>query len=125
MQCPSPRGKESRSPGGEREQYRSFAVRDAKPEDPPDMRQGINIWGKVYDTVHWANTPLGSRSRGFVWFFSFLAWYEDIKRRKQNVILLLDEPGLSLHGRAQAALPRYFEPSCRPISFYTPRIRPS
>ena len=86
-----------------------FDVRDAKPEDPPDMRKGINVWGEVYDTVHWAHTPLGSRSRGFVWFFSFLAWYEDIKRRKQNVILLLDEPGLSLHGRAQADLLKYFE----------------
>lgn len=86
-----------------------FDVRDAKPEDPPDMRQGINVWGEVYDTVHWAHTPLGTRSRGFVWFFSFLAWYEDIKRQKQNVILLLDEPGLSLHGRAQTDLLRYFE----------------
>lgn len=86
-----------------------FDVRDAKPEDPPDMRQGINVWGEVYDTVHWASTPLGTRSRGFVWFFSFLAWYEDIKRQKQNVILLLDEPGLSLHGRAQGDLLRYFE----------------
>ncbi|WP_246327757.1 ATP-dependent nuclease [Candidatus Competibacter phosphatis] len=86
-----------------------FDVRDAKPEDPPGMRNGINVWGEVYDTVHWAHTPLGTRSRGFVWFFSFLAWYEDIKRQKQNVILLLDEPGLSLHGRAQADLLRYFE----------------
>lgn len=86
-----------------------FDVRDAKPEDPEGMRQGINVWGEVYDTVHWAHTPLRTRSRGFVWFFSFLAWYEDIKRQKQNVILLLDEPGLSLHGRAQADLLRYFE----------------
>jgi hypothetical protein len=86
-----------------------FDVRDGKPEDPVGMQSGINVWGEVYDTVHWAHTPLGSRSRGFVWFFSFLAWYEDIKRQKQNVILLLDEPGLSLHGRAQADLLRYFE----------------
>lgn len=86
-----------------------FDVRDAKSEDPEGMRQGINVWGEVYDTVHWAHTPLRTRSRGFVWFFSFLAWYEDIKRQKQNVILLLDEPGLSLHGRAQADLLKYFE----------------
>lgn len=86
-----------------------FDVRDAKPQDPPGMQQGINVWGEVYDTVHWASTPLGTRSRGFVWFFSFLAWYEDIKRQRQNVILLLDEPGLSLHGRAQGDLLRYFE----------------
>ena len=86
-----------------------FDVRDAKPDDPEGMREGINIWGEVYDTVHWASTPIGSRSRGFVWFFSFLAWYEDIKQQKKNVILLLDEPGLSLHGRAQGDLLRYFD----------------
>ena len=86
-----------------------FDVRDAKPNDPEGMQQGVNIWGEVYDTVHMAHTPLDSRSRGFVWFFSFLAWYEDLKRRGEDVILLLDEPGLSLHGRAQGDLLRYFE----------------
>ena len=86
-----------------------FDVRDGKPEDPEGMRDGINVWGEVHDTVHWATTPLRNRSRGFVWFFSFLAWYEDVKRQKQNVILLLDEPGLSLHGRAQSDLLKYFD----------------
>jgi len=86
-----------------------FDVRDAKAGDPEGMREGVNVWGEVYDSVHWATTPLSNRSRGFVWFFSFLAWYEDVKRQGQNVILLLDEPGLSLHGRAQADLLRYFD----------------
>lgn len=86
-----------------------FDVRDAKSGDPEGMQNGVNIWGEVYDTVHMASTPLDSRSRGFVWFFSFLAWYEDIKRQEHDVILLLDEPGLSLHGRAQGDLLRYFE----------------
>lgn len=86
-----------------------FDVRDAKCGDPEGMREGVNVWGEVYDSVHWATTPLSNRSRGFVWFFSFLAWYEDVKRKGQNVILLLDEPGLSLHGRAQADLLRYFD----------------
>ena len=86
-----------------------FDVREAKPQDPEGMQSGINVWGEVYDAVHWAHTPLGSRSRGFIWFFSFLAWYEDVKRQKQNVILLLDEPGLSLHGRAQGDLLNYFD----------------
>lgn len=91
-----------------------FDVREAKPEDPPHMRSGVNIWGKVYDSVHWATTELGSRSRGFVWFFSFLAWYEDVKRDRQNVILLLDEPGLSLHGKAQGDLLAYIEQELKP-----------
>lgn len=91
-----------------------FDVRDAKPQDPPEMRDGTTIWGEIYDSVHWAHTPLKSRSRGFIWFFSFLAWYEDVKRRGENVFLLLDEPGLSLHGRAQADLLKYFEDELAP-----------
>lgn len=89
-------------------------VREGKPQDPEHMRQGQNIWGRVHDQVHWADTELGSRSKGFIWFFSFLAWYEDVKREGENVILLLDEPGLSLHGRAQADLLRYIEIELKP-----------
>jgi len=91
-----------------------FDIRDARPEDPEGMQSGQNIWGRVYDQVHWATTELGSRSKGFVWFFSFLAWYEDVKRSGDDVILLLDEPGLSLHGRAQADLLAYIEEELRP-----------
>ena len=50
-----------------------FDVREARPQDPEGMQSGINVWGEVYDSVHWAHTPLGTRSRGFIWFFSFLA----------------------------------------------------
>ena len=86
-----------------------FDVRPPQPEDPEGMRNGTNIWAEIYDTLHMVTTELGARSRGFVWFFSFLAWYGDVQRDKQNVILLLDEPGLSLHGKAQGDLLRYFE----------------
>lgn len=86
-----------------------FDVREARPEDPEGMRNGPNIWGEVYDDKHMVTTELGTRSRGFVWFFSFLAWYSDLKRQNQRLILLLDEPGLTLHGKAQADLLRYFE----------------
>ncbi|ACS54507.1 conserved hypothetical protein [Rhizobium leguminosarum bv. trifolii WSM1325] len=91
-----------------------FDVREAMADDPVEMRSGHNIWGRVYDQVHWATTELSSRSRGFVWFFSFLAWYEDVKRARKNIILLLDEPGTSLHGRAQGDLLRYIEQELRP-----------
>ena len=86
-----------------------FDVRPAQPKDPEGMRNGTNIWAEVYDTRHMVTTELGTRSRGFVWFFSFLAWYGDVQRKKQNTILLLDEPGMSLHGKAQGDLLRYFE----------------
>ena len=86
-----------------------FDVRDGKPHDPPDMRSGPNILGRVEDTREMVTTSLGTRSRGFVWFFSFLAWYSNLRRTQANLILLLDEPGLSLHAKAQADLLEYFE----------------
>ena len=86
-----------------------FDVRPAQPADPQGMQSGTNIWAEVYDTLNRVTTELGTRSRGFVWFFSFLAWYGDVQRDKKNVIILLDEPGLSLHGKAQRDLLTYFE----------------
>jgi hypothetical protein len=86
-----------------------FDVRVAKPSDPEGMTQGHNLWGEVYDTKQYASTALGSRSKGFVWFFSFIAWYSQVKESGNKTILLLDEPGLTLHGRAQGDLLRYFE----------------
>ena len=88
-------------------------VREARPGDPPNMRQGTNIWGEVYDTKHFVTTEIGTRSRGFIWFFSFLAWYGDLCTKDENVILLLDEPGLSLHGKAQGDLLGYFDSEVR------------
>lgn len=86
-----------------------FDARPGLPGDPEGMREGTNIWGEVYDTKHLASTGLGTRSAGFVWFFSFLAWYSSVKKRNEPLVLLLDEPGLSLHGKAQEDLLRYFE----------------
>ncbi|MDE3268443.1 MAG: AAA family ATPase [Chloroflexota bacterium] len=91
-----------------------FDIREARPQDGPGMDQGTNIWGRVEDTRHMVSTALGTRSKGFVWFFSFLAWYDKLRRDGENLILLLDEPGLSLHGRAQADLLAYFEQELRP-----------
>ena len=87
----------------------SFDVRPALPGDPDGMRQGTNIWGEVFDSKHLVSTGIGTRSAGFVWFFSFLAWYSAVKKRSEPLVLLLDEPGLSLHGKAQGDLLRYFE----------------
>jgi len=87
----------------------NFDVRQALAGDPEGMREGWNVWGGVYDSKHLVTTNLGTRSRGFVWFFSFLAWYSALKAKNQPLILLLDEPGLSLHGKAQEDLLKYFE----------------
>ncbi len=91
-----------------------FDIRPAQPHDPDGMTEGTNIWGRVQDTNHMVSTALGTRSRGFVWFFSFLAWYSKLRKEGEKLILLLDEPGLSLHARAQADLLRYFEEQLKP-----------
>ncbi len=92
----------------------TFDIRPAQPNDPDGMNSGTNIWGRVRDTRRMVTTALGSRSRGFVWFFSFLAWYSKTRKEEENLILLLDEPGLSLHAKAQADLLRYFEKELQP-----------
>lgn len=86
-----------------------FDVREARRHDPDGMQSGTNIWSEVEDTRHYVTTEIGTRSRGFIWFFSFLAWYGDVREKGENVILLLDEPGLSLHAKAQEDLLKYFE----------------
>ena len=91
-----------------------FDIRPAQSGDPQGMTSGTNIWGRVEDTKHYVTTPLGTRSRGFVWFFSFLAWYQKLRLENQNLILLLDEPGLSLHAKAQGDLLSYFEEELAP-----------
>jgi len=94
----------------------SFDVRPAGPGDPEGMRSGTNIWVEIYDARHKVTTGAGTRSRGFVCFFSFLAWYSRVKREDQPLILLLDEPGLSLHAKAQEYLLRYFEQEVKGVN---------
>lgn len=91
-----------------------FDIRPGRPGDPEGMTSGMNILGRVHDTKHMVSTPLGTRSRGFVWFFSFLAWYSQLREKGGELILLLDEPGLSLHAKAQEDLLRYFERELTP-----------
>ena len=91
-----------------------FDIRPGQPEDPEGMQNGMNILGRVVDTKHMVSTSLGTRSRGFVWFFSFLAWYSQLRQNGEDLILLLDEPGLSLHAKAQEDLLHYFEEELKP-----------
>ncbi|MGL5827599.1 MAG: ATP-dependent nuclease, partial [Nocardioides sp.] len=58
---------------------------------------------RVEDERHDFSNRLDRRSTGFQWFISFLAAFLEFEQDK-NLILLLDEPGLSLHARAQMDL---------------------
>lgn len=46
-------------------------------------------------------TNFDTRSTGFQWFFSFFAAFSEHQDSDKAVIVLLDEPGTSLHGDAQ------------------------
>lgn len=59
----------------------------------------INV--RIKNQRHQVTLPFDERSRGFVWFFSFMAYFSDIKTDGENLVLLLDEPGLNLHAKAQ------------------------
>jgi predicted ATP-dependent endonuclease of OLD family len=58
---------------------------------------------RVEDTRHDFSSRLDRRSTGFQWFVSFIASFLEFEK-DANLILLLDEPGLSLHARAQMDL---------------------
>ena len=50
-----------------------------------------------------------SESHGFLWFFSFLMTQKHFYTDDNDVILLLDEPGVSLHAKAKKDLLQFFE----------------
>ena len=62
---------------------------------------------RVEDTRHAFTNNFGQRSSGFRWFFSFLAAFTEFEGRNEPVVVLLDEPGLTLHARAQGDLLRF------------------
>lgn len=84
-------------------------IDNAKPKDPAPFNTGMVADIRIKNTNHKATLPLSERSAGFVWFFSFLAQFKQLKKTpgNNNAIVLLDEPGLTLHGKAQGDLLRY------------------
>src|SRR5262245_25565302 len=86
-----------------------FDVRPGHPGDPPGYQSGTNVWVNVYDSTHWVTVRIGTRSRGFIWFFSFLAWFFQQQKSGKPMILLMDEPGVFLHANAQGDLLRFIE----------------
>lgn len=75
-------------------------------EAPLDRAPLLQV--RVENRHHRVTVPFDERSRGFVWFFSFLAYFSKLESEStQPLILLLDEPGLSLHATAQHDLLRF------------------
>ncbi|KZC15435.1 AAA family ATPase [Rhodanobacter sp. FW104-R8] len=76
---------------------------DAK--DVAPYNSGVNLYIRIKNRRHGVTVPFDQRSKGFIWFFSFLVWFDAVQSRaatKDALVLLLDEPGLNLHALAQA-----------------------
>jgi predicted ATP-dependent endonuclease of OLD family len=63
---------------------------------------------------HSLSLPFDEHSTGFRWFFSFLAAFSEYEFRDTPVIILLDEPALGLHAKAQSDFLRFIEERLAP-----------
>jgi predicted ATP-dependent endonuclease of OLD family len=84
-------------------------IAEGKVGDKPPFNSGTIVKIRIENSNHRVTVPLSERSAGFVWFFSFLSQFKQLKKTAGNAIILLDEPGLTLHGKAQSDLLRYIE----------------
>jgi predicted ATPase len=81
----------------------------AKPGDQAPYNSGYIFSTRIENARHDSSVTFDDRSTGFVWFFSFLVWFFKLQKDNENLFVLLDEPGLTLHAKAQADLLRYFK----------------
>lgn len=80
-------------------------IEQISPNRPEVTNTYLDI--RVEDTRHAFTNNFGQRSSGFRWFFSFLAAFTEFEGRREPVVVLLDEPGLTLHARAQGDFLRF------------------
>jgi len=69
---------------------------------------------RIFNERHRVSVPFDERSRGFVWFFSFLAYFSQLEGEDADYVFLLDEPGLNLHPQAQRDLLRFIDERLAP-----------
>lgn len=87
-------------------------------KDAAPFNDGPNLYLRIRNRRHrGVSTPFDQRSRGFIWFFSFLVWFDSVQdqlklkapKSHSQLILLLDEPALALHALAQTDFLRYID----------------
>jgi len=87
----------------------SIDIAPGLPGDTPPFNSGQVVKARIRNDNHRVTVPLSERSAGFIWFFSFLAQFKQLRKTAGDALILLDEPGLTLHGKAQADLLRFIE----------------
>ncbi|MCY3816196.1 MAG: AAA family ATPase [Gammaproteobacteria bacterium] len=106
-------------------------IEAARSGDRPPFDTGTIARARIKNNLHKVDTPFSERSAGFVWFFSFLVKFAQVRKNTSGpVVLLLDEPGLSLHGKAQSDLLRFIGDKLAPhhqviYSTHSPFMVPS
>lgn len=60
----------------------------AKSEDEPPFDSGSVARARVRNNLHRVTVPFSERSAGFIWFFSFLVKFAQLKEHRGNVIVL-------------------------------------
>ena len=92
-----------------------FDLSAANPNDPPPLNAGPILHVRIWNDRHRVSVPFDERSKGFVWFFSFLVYFSEIEEmQKRDMVLLLDEPGLNLHAMAQYDFLRFIDQRLAP-----------
>ena len=87
-----------------------FRYSPGLPQDDPPFNSGYVFRTRIENLRHGVSVSFDERSAGFIWFFSFLIWFSQMKEEYgDRLVILLDEPGLNLHGKAQADLLRYLK----------------
>ena len=86
----------------------------AKSGDVAPYNSGYIFSTRIENTRHDSTVSFDDRSAGFVWFFSFLIWFNKLQKDTDNLFVLLDEPGLTLHAKAQSDLLRFFKEKITP-----------
>jgi predicted ATP-dependent endonuclease of OLD family len=91
-----------------------FSLESGRPGDEAPFNSGSVMHTRIRNRLHDMTVPFDDRSAGFTWFFSFLVKFSQVKKNQGNVVILLDEPGLNLHAKAQSDLLRYIRDKLEP-----------
>ncbi len=92
-----------------------FDLSVANPNDQPPLNKGTILHVRIWNNRHRVSVPFDERSKGFVWFFSFLSYFSTLEEEEDaDLILLLDEPGLNLHAMAQRDFLRFIDDRLAP-----------
>lgn len=80
------------------------------PSDSAPFNQGNILYIRIRNQRHRVSVSFDQQSKGFIWFFSFIVWFNSIREQIKtdgDLVLLLDEPGLSVHALAQSDFLKY------------------